>query len=140
MNEAHSVFDKDEDNEDGSMAVELENRKWSYYLLDFSKVKGVGELSLKAVCAEAGEKETLDYDLLDVPLYGTNEKVTHYQSMMGFRVGNVEAGKRDGRKVQRSAGVAKSKLQQKHEEAAARRGAAMKTDETGYVHSAFLFV
>lgn len=114
MNASHTVFDS----EDADTAA-TESRKWKYVLLDFSKVKDLGELSSKVLYQDAGERESLDYDLIDVPLYADGSgNVTHMQSFLGFKVGCVDA--RSSRKVARS-GARKSKLQQKREAAVAAR-------------------
>lgn len=116
MNNAHSVFDPE--NEDLHDAALLESRKWKYALLDFSKVKDVETLSSKILYADAGDKDALDFDVIDVPLYfnARTKEVTHVQTFLGFKVG-MEAS---GRKVTRT-GKEKSKLQKKREEAAAAR-------------------
>ena len=89
MNHCHAIFDK----EDQDPAI-VESRKWVSMMLDFSTVEGMDELelSLKAVNKKAGEKEQLEFDLIEVPLY-RNDKgdVTHHQSFLGFYVGTRKA-------------------------------------------------
>lgn len=114
MNACHSVFDRESE-------AEAESRKWKYILLDFSRVKNPPELSSQLVNKDAGEKEILDYDYLEVDVDGALE------TFLGFKVGCVDPGMT--RKVARSA-IKKSKLAQKREAAKAGKGG---TDATmGY--------
>lgn len=107
MHNAHSIFDDAE--ADGAT---LEARKWKYYLLDFSSIKGIGELSSKVLYGDAGEQEILDFDFVNVPRTWTedsqgNFSVTSQEDFLGFRVANVDDP--GGRKVART-GTKKSKL------------------------------
>lgn len=112
MNSCHSVFDPS--SEDAESAA-VEARKWRHVLLDFSKVRGIGELSSKVLFSDAGEKEALDYDLIEVPLHFDNDgNALSYQTLLGFKVGCVDPN--SSRKVART-GAIKSKLQQKREAA-----------------------
>jgi len=99
MNNAHSVFDADGDLSE----AEIEDRKWKYYFLDFTGIQGIGELSSKVVFDEAGKKEDLDFDYIEVPLYYDTKtsQITHNESWLGFKVGCVDVEGRDGRKTQR---------------------------------------
>ena len=108
MNAAHAVFD------DADTSV-LESRKWRYYLLDFSNVKGIGELSSKVLSDDAGDQEVLEFDLITVPRrwetdQSGNVRVTEEEEFLGFKVAHVDTD--GGRKVQRK-GAQKSKLAQK---------------------------
>ena len=114
FNPCHSTFDTELE------TAELESRKWKYVMLNFSKCKDV-TLSSKLVFADAGEKEVLDYDVIEVPYVDRNGVVLFNETYLGFRVG-VERG---GRKVVRTAHTAKNKLQQKREAAADARAAAV---------------
>ena len=116
MNAAHSVFDP---SSEAAETAAVEVRKWKYVMLDFSKVKGIGELSSKVLYSDAGDKEALDYDLIEIPT-SVNQKgqVLALQTFLGFRVGCIDDS--GGRKIARS-GAKKSKLQQKREAAAASR-------------------
>ena len=107
LHNAHSVFD----DVDADSAT-IEARKWKYFLLDFSGVKGIGELCSKVLYSDAGEAEVLDFNLVSLPrTWNTdsngNKTVTSEENYIGFRVANVEAA--GGRKVART-GVKKSKL------------------------------
>ena len=122
INAAHTSFDQG----DGAQTAVQETRKWKYYLLDFSNVKGIGELSSKVLYEDAGEQEALDYDLLSAPADWSVDKQGNYainreEELLGFKVANVD--NRGGRKVARSA-AKKSKLAEKREEAQRRRAAA----------------
>ena len=115
LNNCHAVFDPD-----GSAghagAAEVEARKWEYAMLDFSQIKGIGELSSRVLYDQAGDKDTLDYDLIEVPLYFDSDTstISHYQTFLGFKVGSVDPEGPSGRKVARS-GTKKSALQLKRE-------------------------
>jgi hypothetical protein len=110
FNACHSTFDTELE------TAELESRKWKYVMLDFSKCKD-GTLSSKLVFIDAGEKEVLDYDVIEVPDVDKDGNVLFNETYLGFRVG-VERG---GRKVVRTSHAVKSKLQQKREAAAEAR-------------------
>ena len=124
MNNVHSIFDSSAEEGKNISAGEIEARKWRYVMLDFSKVKGVGELSSKAVYADDGEKDSLDYDYIEVPMFfdETKKEISHHKIFLGFKVGVHSPEGEGGRKVQRT-GVKKSKLQLKKEEAKRRREA-----------------
>ena len=120
MNNIHAFFDNE--HEDTAL---VESRKWEYVTLDFSQVKGMDELALssRVLFADAGEKESLDYNYHEVPLYYSGASVTHYQAFLGFMVGTKpKEGTQGGRKVKRSAAT-KSKLHLMKEEAARKHGA-----------------
>lgn len=115
---AHSAFDPGADDEDNTAL--LESRKWRYIQYDFSAVEGIGDLDSKIVYDEAGNKDMLDYDLIEVPLYvDEHNVVTHTQTYLGFRVGTSALGRKTARST-----VKKSKLQLKREQAEAKRRAA----------------
>lgn len=119
MNHAHSAFDE---TEGGAMeTVQQETRKWKYYTLDFSKCSDFGgTLSSQKLFAEAGERETLDYDLISVPVSWEpaekpdTVKITREEEYLGFRVANLDKEK-EGRKTQRK-NVGQSRLAQKRAE------------------------
>ena len=116
MNAAHAVFDKD----DMDTAV-MEARKWKNVILDFSKVKDIGELSSKVIYGDAGEEETLDYDWIQVPHFWTIDQstgqkcATHNEELLGFKVASVTS--EGARKVKRT-DKKKSKLAEKRAAAA----------------------
>lgn len=127
MNACHSVFDAESD-EAGSATVE--SRKWKYILLDFSNVKGCGELSSSKVYSEAGETQAVDYDFIQVPQYFTKADdgtltISHYEEFLGFKVAHTPPAGEGGRKTSRAA-AQKSKLAQKRAAAAAAAASAMK--------------
>jgi hypothetical protein len=100
INHAHSVFAPDSDT---SKSMETLSRQWKYFLLDFSGVKDVGELSSKVLFADAGDREVLDYDLIEVPVSVNNKgEVVHSEYLLGFKVGCIDPdGEGGGRKVAR---------------------------------------
>lgn len=110
MNDAHSPFDPSFETTETAMTV---SRQWKYILMDFSSVKDVGELSSKVLFDGAGEKELLDYDLIKIPVLwdSATSKATHWEYMLGFKVGSIDGGK-SGRKVARK-GAQKSRLANK---------------------------
>ena len=85
MNHAHSVFAPDADT---SQSMETLSRRWKYFLLDFTAIKDVGELSSKVLFADAGDREVLDYDVIEVPV-SVDEKgdIVHSEYLLGFKVG-----------------------------------------------------
>jgi hypothetical protein len=111
MNHAHSVFSPDSDT---AQSMETLSRQWKYFLLDFSGVKDVGELSAKVLFADAGDKEVLDYDVIEVPVtVDNNLDVLHSEYLLGFKVGCIDPdGSGGGRKVARQ-NVKKSVLANK---------------------------
>lgn len=119
MNDAHSFFDPGQADEDlaSNATAQAESRKWRYINLDFSSVKGSWNLSSKHIFADAGEREVLDYDYIEVPNAGGRA-----DAFLGFRVARIpidSGSKGAGRKVQRS-DAQKSKLQQKRDAAKAK--------------------
>jgi hypothetical protein len=103
----HSVFD--EGNESTHI---VEGRKWKTIILDFSRTKGVGSLSSAMVFADAGDKDMLDYDYLQLPIYDEKNKIVGNQVFLGFKVGVIPPDGDAARKVNRT-GPAKSKMAQK---------------------------
>jgi hypothetical protein len=94
MNDTHSVF---EHGSDSSQSMETLSRQWKYFMLDFSGVNDVAELSAKVLFADAGDTDVLDYDVIQV---NSNSGDTHV--LLGFKVGCIELdGKGGGRKVAR---------------------------------------
>jgi hypothetical protein len=115
MTNVHSIFDLDSEEMPSSAVVEA--RKWTTFLLDFSKVKGVGELSSQAVFGKAGPTEKLDCDYIDVPFFNEQNKEEGSEAFLGFRVGVHPVDGEGSRKVSRSAAT-KSALALKKEKAA----------------------
>jgi hypothetical protein len=114
MTNVHSIFDAD--NEQLNSAAISEARKWTTFLLDFSKVRGVGELSSSALFADAGPTEKLGFDYISIPLYDDDGKEIGTQAFLGFKVGVHPPDGEGSRKVSR-AGAAKSALALKREAA-----------------------
>lgn len=126
MNSAHAEFD----NADYMSTATMEDRKWKYYVLDFTQVPGIGTLSSKVLYGEAGDTEILDFDFVPIPFKWTQVKdrgtvITDYEEYVGFKVANVVAS--GGRKVKRE-DTKKSALAEKRR-AARKSQLAMKTDE-----------
>ncbi len=111
MNHAHSVFATDSDK---SQDLETLSRQWKYFLLDFTGVKDLGELSSKVLFADAGDREVLDYDVIEVPVsVDVNCNIVHSEYLLGFKVGCRDLdGEGGGRKVARQ-GPKKSALANK---------------------------
>ncbi len=88
MNHAHSVFAPDLDT---AQSMETLSRPWKYYLLDFSVFKDVGEVSSKVLFADAGDREVLDFDVIEeAPPVARDEKgdiCLHSEYLLGFKVG-----------------------------------------------------
>lgn len=127
MINVHSVFDGD-NMETAASAGAVEARKWSTIILDFSKVKGVGSLSSSAVYPEAGKLEALDFDYMELPVFGGAKGLQiDVEHFLGFKVGVIAPDGEGSRKVGRSA-VPKSKLALKREEAERARKGGMKMD------------
>ena len=129
MHNAHSAFDASQDGV-GSNAGTIEARKWKYYELDFSKCPDFeGSLSSRKLYADAGETESLDYDLITIPFNWEADKdgniqVTQDEYYLGFKVANV-AG--DGRKTKRTAGGASKMALKRAQKKAEMASSAMKT-------------
>jgi hypothetical protein len=134
MTNVHSVFDGD-NMETAASAGAIEARKWSTMTLDFTKVKGVGQLSSSAVYADAGKMEALDFDYIELPVYRYDDSTKKHSKIdeehfLGFKVGVLAPDGEGSRKVGRSA-APKSKLALKREEAAAaRKGTDVKMEAT----------
>ena len=79
MNHAHSVFSP---NADSAQSLETLSRRWKYFLLDFSGVKDVGELSAKVLFDDDGEREDLDYEVIEVPATVSQGAVVHSHYML----------------------------------------------------------
>lgn len=128
MIHVHSVFD-------GGVsegASEVEARKWRSYVLDFSRVKGVGHLSSQAVYEEAlnkDNKDMLDFDYISIPI-DPNDLSKGTDVFLGFKVGVVPPDGDGSRKVNRT-GQAKSKLALKKEAAEAARAEAARAAKAG---------
>jgi hypothetical protein len=111
LNHTFSVFAPDSDT---AQSMETLSRQWKYYLLDFSSTKDVGELTSKVLYADAGEREALDFDVIEVPA-AQNDKgeLVHSEYLvLGFKVANIDDGGGGGRKVARQ-GPKKSALANK---------------------------
>lgn len=109
MNDAHANLDDQE-------AVTLEKRKWQDIVLDFSHCDDFDYFDSNCLCADAGPKKTLDFDVIDVPLkYSGPNSIQAWQSMYGFKVGCMTDGPVGARKTKRS-GQQKSQAQKKREE------------------------
>jgi hypothetical protein len=105
MNDAHSVFaDRD--------SSEVLSRQWQYIILDFSadKDSNHSELSSKVLFKEAGDKEILDFDIIEF---------TSTETWLGFKVAWVEDGRSGGRKVARQEEKLSAFAQKKKDAAAA---------------------
>jgi hypothetical protein len=130
MINVHSVFDADNE---ASTTADVEDRKWTNIVLDFSKVKGVGELSSQALYTDAGPNEKVDFDYIELPVYGVDDaadKEVGTEAFLGFKVGVHPPDGEGSRKVGRSS-APKSALAQKKAAAAAARAAAEKEAESG---------
>lgn len=97
ITDSHSLYEvaaKDQ-------SAEFEERKWKYFLLDFSHLPGVGKLTSKPLFADATDKEVLDQDVFEIPfLHDDMENVMHYETVLGFKVAHVDD--QGGRKIARS--------------------------------------
>ena len=111
LNHTFSVFAPDSDT---AQSMETLSRQWKYYLMDFSSTKEVGELSSKVLYADAGEREALDFDVIEVPAeHGKKGELLHSEYLvLGFKVANIDDGEGGGRKVARQ-GPKKSALANK---------------------------
>jgi hypothetical protein len=100
MNHAHSAFAPDAD---AAQTQDTLSRQWKYFLLDFSSVKDLEDLSSNILFAEAGPREALDYDVIQVPIKagGSGKEVLHYECLLGFKVGCIDPDREGGRKVAR---------------------------------------
>lgn len=123
MIHAHSIF---EDDAEALGTATTEARKWKTVILDFSRVKGVGSISSHSVFADAGEKDILDYDYIEIPKFA-GDAPDGNDIYLGFKVGVIPPEGEGARKVNRT-GPAKSKLAQKKEEAAKKKNG---TEGTG---------
>jgi hypothetical protein len=106
MNDAHSAFaDRD--------SAEVLSCQWQHIILDFSadKSSNHSELSSKVLFKEAGEKEILDFDIIEV---------TSTETWLGFKVAWVEDGRSGGRKVKRQEEKLSAFAQKQKDAAAAR--------------------
>ena len=96
MNHAHSVFAPDSDTAESMEAL---SRQWKYILLDFTGVKDLGELSSRVLFADAGDKDVLDYVVIEIPVTFEDKGDTVFcEYLLGFKVGCIGEG---GRKVAR---------------------------------------
>jgi hypothetical protein len=137
MINVHSLFDAD--NQESVSTSVVEDRKWSNIVLDFSKVKGVGELSSQVLYADAGPNEKVDFDYIELPVFGvdTNEdKEVGTEAFLGFKVGVHPPDGEGARKVGRSSAPKSTLAKKKAAAAEARKNAkggipAGGEDETG---------
>jgi hypothetical protein len=122
MNHVHSVFE-------GTETATQEFRKWTTVILDFSRVKGVGHLSSKAVFEQADDLEFLDFEYITIPIDPENEALGE-EAYLGYRVGVIPPEGEGARKVNRT-GQAKSKIAQKLAAKAAAAEAAARGQPAG---------
>ncbi|CAB9522412.1 hypothetical protein SEMRO_1299_G260700.1 [Seminavis robusta] len=92
-----------------------EARKWTTYVLDFSRVSYVGELKASLVSREAGTDEVLSFDYILLPCKweadGMAEEASELEEFLGFRVGVELPQAQASRKVGRPQQAQKSKMQ-----------------------------
>jgi hypothetical protein len=100
LNHTFSVFAPDSDT---AQSMETLSRQWKYSLMNFSSTKDVGELSSKVLYADAGEREALDFDVIEVPAeHDKNGELLHSEYLvLSFKVANLDDGEGGGRKVAR---------------------------------------
>jgi hypothetical protein len=123
MINVHSIFDAD--NADTISSAVIEERKWTNVVLDFSKVKNVGELTSQALYPDAGPNEKVDFDYIELPVFSADNehKEVGTEAFVAFKVGVLPPEGEGSRKVGRAA-APKSALAQKKAAAAARKAAA----------------
>jgi hypothetical protein len=87
-----------------------EARKWKYHVLDFSNVKDLDHLSSKMIFAEADDKESLDFDIIEIPYEpGSPFK----QTFLGFKVAGIPTQGTGSRKVARTHAPVLTKMAQR---------------------------
>ena len=119
MHACHSQFDPKEREEEGLSPALFESRKWWYYLLDFSKIEGIEELSAEVIHnkdEESPGRNVLEFDYIEVPVkMDEMGEPSANETYLRYKVACVEGN----RKITREE-AKKSRLKEKQEKA--RRG------------------
>jgi hypothetical protein len=87
-----------------------EARKWKYYVLDFSNVKDLDHLSSKVIFADADDKDSLDFDVIEIPY---DPAKIYNQTILGFKVAGIPTQGTGSRKVARTHAPNMTKLAQR---------------------------